>query len=178
MKSLYLSLSLLLVCSVASAPAADNEKLVKDTILHLQPNLDKKEAKKVAKSIYRHSSTHGLDWRVVATLLAQESGFRRDPNNCGLKNSHCKDLGIAQINWRSWGKKLNLSKTSLIRDSDYSIEVMCKILAQIKDKHGKEKRWYTRYHSSTRYYRDIYTNRINPKMKRINKYIASYWSDK
>lgn len=140
------------------------------SIMKIQPNLTNDDAQIIAEAIIKHSRHYGLDWKILASIIAQESSFRKDPQNCLNSKAKCPDLGLAQINYRTWKKELCLDRTRLLIDISYNIETMAQILSQLKSKYGKkEKNWFTRYHSFTTAHRTKYANFLHNHLNKINQ---------
>lgn len=154
--------------------------LAKTGIRHLQPRLAETQLDQVTISILRYAHQYNLDWQVMASIIAQESMFRRDPQHCARHMKTCIDFGIAQINYDTWHEELNLDKKRLLKDIDYNIEAMAKILSKLKEQYGPEgskrheKRWHTRYHSFTRTHRKIYADYIYHKYLMLHSHIEGY----
>lgn len=178
-----------------------NKNVTDDTVGQLiqfmQPNLDDYTAGVISKSILRHSKDIGIDWRLFVSILFQESSLSLDPQNCYMnelyppmervrhkkhghttytierKKSHrCMDYGIAQINFHTWGKVLDLNKELLLTDIDYSIAAGAKILYYYKKNFSKhDPKWHLRYHSNTPEYKNAYGKVLHKRIKKINKFV-------
>ena len=86
----------------------------------------------------------GLDPLLLAGIIAQESHFHADVQACLGRGC---DLGVAQVNWETWGATLGLDRQRLVHDDDYNVGVAAEILADLRRRHGEEgARWWTRYH--------------------------------
>lgn len=155
-------------------PVSDEIKVIRMAIKHLQTNLDEESTKVISTSILKNSHKYKLDWKIMVSILSQESAFRKDPQKCLAINKHCADLGIAQINFRTWGRPLRLSRVKLLKDVDYNITAMSIILSQLKYKYGNESKWFTRYHSFTRSHRKIYDGFVGRNYTKINSYVRGY----
>lgn len=172
-----LYLILILSQSTAHVEVVSKSKMIpknltqaRASIMNIQPNLSNEDAQIIAEAIIKHSKNYKLDWKILASIIAQESSFRKDPQNCLNSKVKCPDLGLAQINYRTWQKELCLDRTRLLIDISYNIETMAQILHQLKSKYGsKEKMWFTRYHSFTTEHRTKYANFLHNHLSKINK---------
>lgn len=163
----YLLLLNVLFVSSPTSYAINEEQIIKQSIEFIEPSA--KHVSIITSSIIDCQRNQGISWKITAALLAHESRFDINPQNCSSKK-RCKDYGIAQINYHTWGQKLSLDKEKLTHDIPYSIGNMCHILGTLKQKYGKEKKWYTRYHSFTSQHRQLYLQHIRKKYNRINAY--------
>lgn len=154
--------------------AANNFDVAKASIKYVQPDLKDQEASVITSALLKHSSYYKLDWRIMAAIVAQESSFRKDPQDCLHIKTKCADLGIAQINFFTWGKELKLDRKKLLTDVSYNIETMAKILSRLKETYGKEPKWHTRYHSFTNSHRKTYADFIYHKYLKISSYAKGY----
>ena len=134
----------------------------------MSPTLSKNYSRRVSKAVLSSSRKWKIDWRVIVSILRQESSFRADPDNC-LKKS-CKDFGIGQINFKTWGKTLGLSKKLLVKNIEYNIDTTAHILSIVKKGHESDKYWYSRFHSFTKSHRYIYLSYVKPIHTRVNKF--------
>jgi hypothetical protein len=102
-------------------------------------------------------------------LIAQESGFHIDPQNCALAISKCQDFGLTQINYATWRKKFNLDKMRLLKSIHYNLYVANEILHYLKKKHYETEGddFITRYFSATDNLRDQYRSLIKKKTRKI-----------
>jgi hypothetical protein len=168
------------------------QQTVMELVQFLQPNSTDKVANEIARSVLKNSRSINIDWRLFVSILFQESSLTLDPQNCYMDELHpsiariknkvgykivqkspkkCIDYGIAQINWRTWGKALSLNKELLVTDIDYSIGAATKILSYYKKTYAKkDTRWHLRYHSNTPEFKEEYGNYIHKKFKRIQKF--------
>lgn len=159
-------------------PYLKNQKadLIFSTILHLQPSYEKKP--EIAREIADHIAQNlpkDVDWRIYLAILYQESSLRTDPQNCLKKPANCTgDYGIGQINFKVWGKKLNLDAKRLKTDRKYALDASISVLEVYKAKYAKKEiNWFTRYHSSTPSFRKIYMERLNVGFSKINRHLDS-----
>lgn len=170
------SLILLTLLFSMNAYAIDRQEIVSETVKYIQPNITNEEANEFSLAILRESDDNALDWRLVASILAQESMFQRDPQNCLNIKRLCPDLGTGQINYKTWKNKLSLDRIKLLKDVNYNIHMMVTILALLHDQYGSERDWHTRYHSFTRQYRKEYEELVLHKYLIINAYSKGYSS--
>jgi soluble lytic murein transglycosylase-like protein len=146
---------------------------IKATVRYMSPTLKDKEVKSISKAIATNAIKYNIDWRIMTSIISQESRFRTDPQNCIVKK-HCPDLGMAQINYRTWKEPLNLNRNKLLTDINYNIGTMSKILSQLHNKYGKDKHWFTRYHSFSNDRRIIYQKHIHRQFMQISSYSHGY----
>lgn len=196
MNKLIILISLLFSINVF---AIDQFLAIKKTIQYVQPKLSDTNAEVIANALLRQSREANVDWKIMAMIIAQESGFQQDPKigkySClvrefdrpvvqkktkhGIKSvilklKPCIDYGIAQINYTTWSKELNLDKQRLLTDIDYNIAVMAEILSRLKSTYKKEKYWYTRYHSFTHSHRRIYADLLLHRFIKIQSYYVGF----
>lgn len=175
--------------------ADEAPKEIVQTIQFLQPANSNETAIKMAIAVHKYSKEINIDWQLFVSILYQESSLSLDPQNCmkkefnpgfrmiktkkGLKkvnnkSRRCFDYGVSQINWRIWGKEMDLDKKLLLTDIDYSIKVSSQILLIYKNLYGKkDKKWFLRYHSSSFNHKKEYGEFIKTKYSRIKKYLTS-----
>jgi soluble lytic murein transglycosylase-like protein len=159
---------------IANAKADIAFDTAKASIMNIQPSLDEKEAIIITKSLLNSADHYNLDWMIMASIIAQESSFRKDPQNCLHTKKVCIDLGISQINYGTWGKTLNLDRIKLLTDIQYNIDTMAKILSRLKAKYSRELSWHTRYHSFTPSHRKVYADFIYHYFLKISSYAKGY----
>jgi len=161
--------TLLMALAPTSALASDAAQILA-TVQHLQPANDLPEAYAIAKAVQTHADASGLDWKLIVAILAQESSLLRDPQRC-YEGHRCTDLGIAQINWKTWAEPYALERDRILIDPDYAIGVMAKILTHYRDTYGaKERHWFSRYNSATASYRALYQEKVLAKYAKIKAY--------
>lgn len=199
----YVSLLLLVLVPSVSLSESHLEAPPQDiirTVQYLQPRHSQKMAKKIAGAVYHYSKSINVDWRLFLSILYQESSLDLDPQKCMEKefeehfkrvktkkhsfkyvkipNRKCEDYGISQINWKTWGKEMQLDKKLLLTDVDYSVKAAANILAFYKTKHSRhDRRWHLRYHSATPYYKAEYEEYIKRRYNRIKRYVTSIDKD-
>lgn len=160
--------------STATMAKMSKYEVVEGAIRHVAPQVSETDLPIIVQSIMRNAMEYELDWKIMASIIAQESSFRKDPQACLKHRHHCADLGISQINYHTWGRVLNLNKKLLLTDINYNIQSMARILSILKNSYGREVRWPTRYHSFTHSHRKIYANFIYVKYIKINSYARGY----
>lgn len=112
----------------------------------------------LAASLVEVSDRRGLDPGLLTAILAQESHFHAGVQACLGRGC---DLGVAQVNWETWGGALRLDRERLIHDDGYNVEVAAAILADLRRRHGEEGgRWWTRYHDRRAERREAYAARV------------------
>lgn len=135
-----------------------------DYIKYLSPRIKSNYAMEIAHTI--DSSCIDLDNKLVVTIIYKESDFHEDAINC---QSH--DIGLMQINRRTWQKNFNVNLSELF-DKHKNIEIGCEILRHYRDRKSERFKvsWYSFYHSSTWKYREPYWNSVRKIMKRLDRY--------
>ena len=87
-----------------------------------------------------------LDPLLLAGIMAQESRFHADVQSCHAGGC---DLGVAQVNWETWARELELDRHRLIHDDAYNLAVAATILTDLRVRFRSEGRsWWTRYHDA------------------------------
>jgi soluble lytic murein transglycosylase-like protein len=113
-------------------------------IRRVNPDVPAARAADLTRTIVEASERHRLDPLLLAGIMAQESHFHADVQSCIGRGC---DLGVAQVNWETWGAELKLERARLIHDDAYNVGVAADILADIRLRFGEEGgRWWTRYH--------------------------------
>jgi soluble lytic murein transglycosylase-like protein len=142
-------------------------KIVK-MIKKVQPELNEKSRKRIAKNIYKAAQDNKVDPQLMIAIIDTESNF------AGEKISSTGDLSMAQINTHVWNKefkRLGLKKISDLRlkkDEVYALSVMGQILGILKNRHAKkDKNWYARYHSKTKKYNTDYRHKVDLRLRMI-----------
>ena len=100
-----------------------------------------KYAQQLSYLIYTKSIRAGVDPRLIAAILMQESNYKLD-----AVNKYSADYGIAQINKQTM-RKLKLNKKRLLSDLDYSVSAGVQVLASFKKYSTKDFKWWGRYHN-------------------------------
>lgn len=167
----YIIIFLIFFVSVnAQERELDRSIIIDKSIRHYSPHINKRLSKRIAKAVLASSMRWGVDWRVLLAILQQESSFRVDPQGCIHKK--CSDYGIGQINFKTWGDILGLSKKKLLTDVSYNINAVGQILSMVKKGHEKNSKWYLRYHSLNHNRQLVYNSFVAPKVKRIKLYAS------
>lgn len=140
---------------------------VEKTIQTIQPQVSEKLAEVISTQVIRQSKQLNMPWELFLAILWQESSVQLDPQGC-LEGASCKDFGIGQINWTVWGEELDLQRRRLLKDPVYALTISAKILKhyQLLFSH-KEINWFSRYHSSTPHYRQLYEELVLHKHDKI-----------
>ena len=113
-------------------------------VRRVNPDVPAPRAAALTAIILEASEAHGLDPLLLTGILAQESHFHADVRSCLGRGC---DLGVAQVNWETWGAELKLDRARLIHDDAYNVAVAADILADLRRRFGDEAgRWWTRYH--------------------------------
>lgn len=113
-------------------------------IRRVNPDVPAPRASALTAAILAESGRHGLDPLLLTGIMAQESHFHAGVQACLGRGC---DLGVAQVNWETWGAALGLDRHRLIHDDAYNVGVAATILADLQRRHGAEGgRWWTRYH--------------------------------
>lgn len=152
---------------------------VKLTLQHLQPKLTDNLATELAQVILTESHQAQIDWKLVVSILNQESSLRRDPQGCLKNPDDCTgDYGIAQIRHRVWKKEFpDLNKKKLMTDYAYAVGTAVKILSHYKAKYEKrELNWFTRYHSGTPEHRSVYMRNLNKSYAKMNVFLEAHYA--
>lgn len=174
-KGLVIKKYLVFLLFLSQSTAASNSvEVVSSTVKFIQPALKEEVANSIAISIVKHSRAYGLDWKIVSSILYQESTFQKDPQGCLHKKfGRCADLGLGQINYRTWKTELDLNYWRLLTDVDYNIKTTCQILA-LHSTHSRDKTWPSRYHSLTHFLRVRYNELIRKRYKKIQNYSKGF----
>lgn len=171
MKFKFLLLTLLLsVVSVSVTPShevrAYQVGVIHSLIAKVKKNIDEDRAKFIAVSIHDSATNYKIDPKVIIAIIDTESNFRK-----GMV-SHTGDLSLVQINPLVWNKEFARLKMPLVdakrlqEDEAYAINLMCEILTLIKVRHGEtDARWFARYHSKTKKYKDLYHTKVDLRMR-------------
>jgi soluble lytic murein transglycosylase-like protein len=113
-------------------------------VRRVNPDVPEARAAALTTTILAVSEEHGLDPLLLTGIMAQESHFHADVQSCLGRGC---DLGVAQVNWETWGAELKLDRQRLIHDDAYNIGVAADILVDVRRRFGDESgRWWTRYH--------------------------------
>jgi hypothetical protein len=95
--------------SLAPPPAlAPLDRPVAQSILafvrKVNPDVPAVRAAALTTTILVVSEEHGLDPLLLTGIMAQESHFHADVQSCLGRGC---DLGVAQVNWETWGAELS-----------------------------------------------------------------------
>jgi len=181
--SLFLSLLLLFPNQAVpkEGPQEDRVETLSLLLQHLQPKLKDTSAKELAQVILKEASINQLDWKLIVSILNQESSLRRDPQGC-LKNADdCTgDYGIAQVRYKIWKDEFGLKKEDkkrLMTDYAYAVGTQVRILVHYREKYqNREFNWFTRYHSGTPEFRAVYMRHLNKSYEKINLFLESHYA--
>jgi len=175
-KTLVTTFILTLILSTTAQPLSFSKKDIDDNHTNLiakmisvvQPDLKAKNRNRIAKSLYKTTREHGLDPKLMIAIIGTESDF------VNSKVSTTGDLSLAQINTEVWNKEFNrlglnkLNSKLLKKDEAYALSKMAEILNIIKARHGKkDNKWFARYHSGTKKFKDIYSVKVEKRMRMI-----------
>ena len=137
-------------------------------IQELQPNIKPHIKKQIAKDVLYLTNYYDLEWERYLSILFQESSLRVDPKNCLRDKPNCQDVGIGQVSYRYWGKKLKINRKRALKDLNYAILLSFKVYIHYFRKYYQVDRvWYTRYHSGTSKLRKGYEKRIDAHYGKI-----------
>jgi soluble lytic murein transglycosylase-like protein len=124
----------------------------------VNPDVPAPRATALTATILAASEARGLDPLLLTGIIAQETHFRADVQSCLGRGC---DLGVAQVNWETWGAARGLDRHRLIHDDGYNVGVAADILADLRRRHGGEGgRWWTRYHDRRPERRTEYAERV------------------
>jgi len=113
-------------------------------IQRVNPDVTRVRAAALTRTIVEASEARGLDPLLLTGIIAQESRFHADVLSC--RGRGC-DMGVAQVNWETWGVELRLDRQRLIHDDAYNVGVAADILVDLHRRFGDEAgAWWTRYH--------------------------------
>jgi len=179
LRTLAATLVVLALPAVASAPGAEHlppplqtlrappelsalDRPVAQAILAfiraVNPDVPAERATALTATILSASEARGLDPLLLTGIMAQESHFHADVQSCLGRGC---DLGVAQVNWETWGEVLGLDRLRLIHDDGYNVGVAANILVDVRRRHGGEgPGWWTRYHDRRPERRADYAERV------------------
>lgn len=137
-------------------------------IAAIQPGLKEHNRKRIATALYKTAKNHKLDPKIMIAIISTESDFENS------RVSPTGDLSLAQINIEIWNKEFSrlglkqLNKKLLKTNEAYALNKMAEILNIIKSRHAKnDNKWFARYHSHTKKYKDIYNLKLEKKLRMI-----------
>lgn len=147
---------------------ANNIRSISKMIQVIQPNLNASKRNQLASSLYFTSKKYNVDPKIMIAIISTESSFRNDVV------STTGDLSLAQINTAVWDKEFKrlgmeeLNPQMLKKDEKYALNKMGKILSILKTRHEKkDRKWYARYHSRTKKYKEIYDGKVQVRLRMI-----------
>lgn len=148
----------------------NNAPLISHMISIVQPELEINTRNKIANDIHLAITKYKVEPQIMVALIDTESDFKYD------KISTTGDLSLAQVNVDVWNVEFKRMKQPLIdtekltsEDQSYAMEVMANILSILKKRHlEKDRRWYARYHSNTKRYKNDYLKKIEVRMKLLS----------
>lgn len=149
---------------------------IREDIVRLQPiySKNKERAHLVATAIVESSKNNDIDSEIYLAILFKESSLLTDPQNCLKEAKSCTgDYGMSQVNYRTWGKVLNIDKAKMLTDVAYSIEVGARVLSYYKRYENKDSIWYARYHSKTPRLKKMYAHQLH-KIMGIEELVAQF----
>jgi len=118
----------------------------------------------LSETIVKKSKKHGIQPKVLAAMLMQESSYKISAKNirCGIsmttgeRDCVAVDFGIGQINHKTI-KNFKFDQKKLLSDLTYSVEAAAIVLADFKRMYGsKDKTYWTRYNASNPQKREVY----------------------
>lgn len=147
---------------------ANQVKLIAKMIRKIQPELNEKAKNRIASSLYKTAKKYNVDPKLMIAIIGTESDFVNE------KVSTTGDLSLAQINIDVWNKefiRLGINKLNpklLKKDENYALNNMAVILNILKARHGKkDNKWFARYHSQTKKYKNLYSKKVEKRMRMI-----------
>lgn len=147
---------------------ANHTQLIAKMINVVQPDLKMNNRNRIAKSLYNTTKKYKLDPKLMIAIIGTESDF------VNTKVSTTGDLSLAQINTQVWNKEFTrlglgqLNAQLLKKDEVYALSKMAEILNIIKARHAKkDTKWFARYHSHTKKFKDLYSVKVEKRMRMI-----------
>ncbi len=137
---------------------------VRSILVRVRPDLKSPKLEKIAFLIANNSNKLQIGWVTYISILIQESNLYDDPKGLG---EACVDCGMSQIHFPTWKDALQLDKSKLVYDTEYSLTIGYRILKHYKRLYGHEPDWYTRYHSSTPLIRERYRIALQEKIDMV-----------
>ena len=142
--------------------------LIAKMIKVVQPDLSNNSRNRIAYSLYMTTKKYNVDPKIMIAIIGTESDFRNE------KVSTTGDLSLAQINAKVWDKEFvrlgfdKLNTKRLKKDEGYALSKMAEILTILKARHAKkDKQWFARYHSHTKKYKNLYSLKVEKRMRMI-----------
>ena len=173
----FILVSLLGSLFLSSPVRAETVSTVSAVVRELQPALSDRDAQEIAQEVTSQAEENHFDWKLFLAVLFQESSLHRDPHNCLKVRLHCRDFGIGQVNWRTWGIRWRLNKLLLVTNYPYAIGVSARIFAQYQNRFKAHDRyWLGRYNSGTLEYRRDYQKKVLRHYARIKAYLLNRYA--
>lgn len=150
---------------------------IQETTEFLQPALKKspEESRELAVAIDAESLRYGIEWKLLLSILNQESSLRKDPQGCLRNKASCTgDYGIGQVRKGIWDRAegMRFDGRLLLTSYAYAVAASAKVLNEYKKQYSrKELDWFTRYHSNKPEFRNDYMHRLNASYSRINLHL-------
>lgn len=175
-KTIITTFILTLILSTTAQPLSFSKKnidtnhtrMISRMIKVVQPDLKESSRNRIAKSLYSTTKKYKVDPKLMIAIIGTESDF------VNSKVSTTGDLSMAQINAEVWNKefdRLGLKKLNVKRlkkDEAYALNKMAEILNIIKARHSKkDSKWFARYHSHTKKFKDLYSVKVEKRMRMI-----------
>lgn len=142
--------------------------VISNMISIVQPELESDERDKIAVSMSKALRKHKIEPQIMVAIIDTESNFKND------LVSSTGDLSMAQINVDVWNKefarlgKPRIDSARLKKDQVYAMTRMAEILKILKQRYEyKDRRWYARYHSGTKQYKNLYQQKLDVRMKML-----------
>jgi soluble lytic murein transglycosylase-like protein len=112
--------------SISSEPPSFDELVINNiykSIIHLNPDINIEEARKISNSILFHANKYTIPWTVLVAVINTESEFKKD-----VKFNGC--YGLMQINISAHYKNMADMKYNkwMLFHIDNNINLGCKIL--------------------------------------------------
>ena len=143
-------------------------RLIAKMIHAIQPELKESAKNRIAKSLYSTTKKYKVDPKLMVAIIGTESDFVNE------KVSTTGDISLAQINTAVWNKefvRLGLDKLNpklLKKNEAYALNKMAEILNILKARHAKkDSKWFARYHSQTKKYKNIYSIKVEKRLKML-----------
>jgi Transglycosylase SLT domain len=127
----------------------------------IAPKISETRLVYLANLIEEKSLKYDLDPFVFATIIRQESSFRRNQVNCQIrKGVQSCDAGLGQINSITAREK-GINWFKAIWDEPYSLEITARMLSEFKKEFPQEPNYFGRYHDSRPKQRAEYEASLN-----------------
>ncbi len=136
----------------------------------LKPSMSQLQKNDLSLKIHQVFSKYDIAPQIILSIIDTESNF----NQAAVSSTG--DLSMAQVNVEVWNKefvRLNkepIDSERLRNDEVYALETMAQILQLLKTNYEKtDRRWYARYHSKTKKYKELYLAKLEERMKKLEK---------